>query len=73
MCGVRFHMSPVKWETINLELISEVPTDWSSLLTLPPVLFLDEYWQNHPELHEIPIYYASSLAKKCMSGNIFIL
>jgi cleavage and polyadenylation specificity factor subunit 3 len=21
----------------------------------------------HPELHEIPIYYASSLAKKCMS------
>ena len=27
----------------------------------------DEYWSNHPELHEIPIYYASSLAKKCMS------
>lgn len=30
-------------------------------------LFLDEYWQNHPELHDIPIYYASSLAKKCMA------
>lgn len=29
--------------------------------------FLDEYWQNHPELHDIPIYYASSLAKKCMA------
>ena len=28
---------------------------------------LDEYWSNHPELHDIPIYYASSLAKKCMS------
>lgn len=28
---------------------------------------LDEYWQNHPELHDIPIYYASSLAKKCMA------
>ena len=27
----------------------------------------DEYWSNHPELHDIPIYYASSLAKKCMS------
>ena len=27
----------------------------------------DEYWQLHPELHEIPIYYASALAKKCMS------
>ena len=30
-------------------------------------LFSDEYWANHPELHDIPIYYASSLAKKCMS------
>jgi cleavage and polyadenylation specificity factor subunit 3 len=27
----------------------------------------DEYWAAHPELHEIPIYYASSLAKKCMA------
>ena len=30
-------------------------------------LHVDEYWMNHPELHEVPIYYASSLAKKCMS------
>ena len=30
-------------------------------------LILDEYWSQHPELHEIPIYYASSLAQKCMS------
>ena len=29
------------------------------------LLILDEYWAAHPELHEIPIYYASSLAKKC--------
>ena len=29
--------------------------------------FSDEYWTNHPELHDVPIYYASSLAKKCMS------
>ena len=29
----------------------------------------DEYWQNHPELHDVPIYYASQLAKKCMSGT----
>ena len=28
---------------------------------------LDEYWGQHPELHEIPIYYASSLAQKCMA------
>ncbi|XP_035724312.1 uncharacterized protein LOC118442590 isoform X2 [Vespa mandarinia] len=31
------------------------------------LLILDEYWSQHPELHEIPIYYASSLAKKCMA------
>ncbi|KAJ7369825.1 Cleavage and polyadenylation specificity factor subunit 3 [Desmophyllum pertusum] len=31
------------------------------------LLILDEYWQNHPELHDVPIYYASQLAKKCMS------
>lgn len=31
------------------------------------LLILDEYWSNHPELNDIPIYYASSLAKKCMS------
>lgn len=30
-------------------------------------VFLDEYWAAHPELHDIPIYYASSLAKKCMA------
>ncbi|XP_075236661.1 cleavage and polyadenylation specificity factor 73 [Lycorma delicatula] len=31
------------------------------------LLILDEYWGQHPELHDIPIYYASSLAKKCMA------
>lgn len=31
------------------------------------LLILDEYWSMHPELQEIPIYYASSLAEKCMS------
>ena len=31
------------------------------------LLILDDYWIKHPELHDIPIYYASSLAKKCMS------
>ncbi|CAM6129604.1 unnamed protein product [Calypogeia fissa] len=30
------------------------------------LLILDEYWEAHPELHHIPIYYASPLAKKCM-------
>ena len=31
------------------------------------LLILDEYWASHPELADIPIYYASSLAKKCMA------
>lgn len=31
------------------------------------LLILDEYWEAHPELDSIPIYYASSLAKKCMA------
>jgi len=31
------------------------------------LLILDEYWAAHPELHDVPIYYASSLAKKCMA------
>ncbi|KAH8292086.1 hypothetical protein KR054_004588, partial [Drosophila jambulina] len=31
------------------------------------LLILDEFWSQNPELHEIPIYYASSLAKKCMA------
>lgn len=31
------------------------------------LLILDEYWQAHPELHAIPIYYASPMAHKCMA------
>ena len=31
------------------------------------LLVLDEYWGQHPELQRVPIYYASSLARKCMS------
>ena len=31
------------------------------------LLILDEYWSQNPGLQEIPIYYASSLAKKCMA------
>lgn len=31
------------------------------------LLVLDEYWKKHPDLHNVPIYYASSLARKCMA------
>ncbi|KAL9934817.1 hypothetical protein V8E36_006592 [Tilletia maclaganii] len=30
------------------------------------LLLLDEYWATHPELHHVPIYYASSLARRCI-------
>ncbi|KDQ21927.1 hypothetical protein BOTBODRAFT_26331 [Botryobasidium botryosum FD-172 SS1] len=31
------------------------------------LLVLDEYWAKHPELHNVPIYFSSSLARKCMN------
>ncbi|KAK9322528.1 beta-lactamase-like protein [Lipomyces orientalis] len=31
------------------------------------LLILDEYWQNHAELDGIPVFYASSLARKCLA------
>ncbi|KAF5351858.1 hypothetical protein D9756_007708 [Leucocoprinus leucothites] len=31
------------------------------------LLILDEYWKKHADLHNVPIYYASGLAKKCMA------
>lgn len=30
------------------------------------LLILEEYWEMHPELQSIPVYYASSLASRCM-------
>lgn len=31
------------------------------------LLILDEYWKKHPDLHNVPVYYASNLARKCMA------
>jgi cleavage and polyadenylation specificity factor subunit 3 len=31
------------------------------------LLILEEYWIKHPELHNVPVYYASNLARKCMA------
>ncbi|OMJ14331.1 Endoribonuclease ysh1 [Smittium culicis] len=30
------------------------------------LLILEEFWENNPELESIPIYFASTLAKRCM-------
>ncbi|KAH9935599.1 Metallo-hydrolase/oxidoreductase [Fomitopsis serialis] len=31
------------------------------------LLILDEYWKKHPDLHNVPVYYASNLARKSMA------
>ncbi|KAJ7267614.1 beta-lactamase-like protein [Mycena haematopus] len=31
------------------------------------LLLLDEYWEKHPDLHNVPIYYASETARKSMA------
>ena len=31
------------------------------------LLILDEYWDTHPKYQKIPIYYTSTLARRCMS------
>eukprot|EP00727_Mastigamoeba_balamuthi_P004196 m51a1_g13774 hypothetical protein (744) ;mRNA; f:277471-280321 len=31
------------------------------------LLILDDHWQSHPELHNIRVWYASNLTKKCMT------
>jgi cleavage and polyadenylation specificity factor subunit 3 len=31
------------------------------------LLILDDYWDKHPHLQNIPIYYASNLARRCMA------
>ncbi|KAI0930575.1 endoribonuclease ysh1 [Taiwanofungus camphoratus] len=31
------------------------------------LLILDEYWKKHPDLQNVPVYYASSLARKSMA------
>ncbi|KAI9340894.1 cleavage and polyadenylation specificity factor subunit 3 [Obelidium mucronatum] len=73
--GVQHHRSRVERETIFTQTIHQIVARGGRCLI--PVfalgraqellLILDEYWQAHPELHNVPIYYASALAKKCMT------
>ncbi|KAJ3065490.1 Cleavage and polyadenylation specificity factor subunit 3 [Podochytrium sp. JEL0797] len=73
--GVQHHRSRIERETIFTQTIHQIVARGGRCLV--PVfalgraqellLILDEYWQAHPELHNVPIYYASALAKKCMT------
>ncbi|KAJ3264808.1 Cleavage and polyadenylation specificity factor subunit 3 [Chytriomyces hyalinus] len=73
--GVQTHQSRVERETQFTKTVHKIVSRGGRCLI--PVfalgraqellLILDEYWQLHPELHPVPIYYASALAKKCMT------
>ena len=67
--GVQSHEPRADRETRFTSMVQEVVTRGGRCL-LPVfalgraqelLLILDEYWQAHPELHNIPIYYASSV------------
>ncbi|KAG0801367.1 hypothetical protein G6F62_006727 [Rhizopus arrhizus] len=73
--GVQSHEPRIAKETRFTSLVHNIVTRGGRCLM--PVfalgraqellLILDEFWEAHPELDSIPIYYASSLAKRCMA------
>lgn len=52
-----------------LLILGELFTRHGVLIIWLSMHSLDEYWCSHPELHDVPIYYASALAQKCMAGS----
>lgn len=73
--GTALHQPRLEKETRLTHLIHSVIKRGGRVLmpmfalgnTQEILLILDEYWHAHPELHSIPIYYASALARKCMA------
>ncbi|KAF9762872.1 Cleavage and polyadenylation specificity factor 73 [Nosema granulosis] len=73
--GVQCHLPRAERESRFTSLIQDIVTRGGRCL-LPVfalgraqelLLILEEHWTANPSLHSVPIYYASSLAKKCMS------
>ncbi|KAF2183668.1 hypothetical protein K469DRAFT_710466 [Zopfia rhizophila CBS 207.26] len=72
--GIATHVPRLQRETQLMKSITDVLNRGGRAL-LPVfalgraqelLLILDEYWSKHPEYQKIPIYYNSSLARKCM-------
>ncbi|KAF2793706.1 hypothetical protein K505DRAFT_361748 [Melanomma pulvis-pyrius CBS 109.77] len=72
--GISTHTPRVQRETQLMKAITDILNRGGRAL-LPVfalgraqelLLILDEYWAKHPEYQKIPIYYNSSLARKCM-------
>ncbi|KAL9643144.1 hypothetical protein ABK040_001633 [Willaertia magna] len=72
--GIQVHESQIERERRFTQMVTEIVRRGGRCLI--PVfalgraqellLILDEYWETHQDLQSIPIYYASSLAKKAM-------
>lgn len=73
-CGVRIHASCAKREACFTGTVEKIVTRGGRCLILvfalgraqELLLILDEYWQAHPYLHSIPIWYASKLASRAL-------
>ena len=73
--GVQTHMPLYQREKFYTETIADALQRGGRVLcpvfalgrTQELLLLLEEYWGNHPELHRFPIFYASPLAKRCMT------
>ncbi|KAJ1512661.1 hypothetical protein HMI54_015577, partial [Coelomomyces lativittatus] len=73
--GVQNHTPRIQRETRFTQLVHQIVTRGGRCLVpmfalgraQELLLILDEYWEQHPELNHIPIYYASNLARKCMA------
>ncbi|KAF1844278.1 endoribonuclease YSH1 [Cucurbitaria berberidis CBS 394.84] len=72
--GISMHTPRVERETQLMKAITDILNRGGRAL-LPVfalgraqelLLILDEYWSKHPEVQKVPIYYNSSLARKCM-------
>ncbi|KAF2865007.1 beta-lactamase-like protein [Massariosphaeria phaeospora] len=72
--GISMHTPRVQRETQLMKAITDILNRGGRAL-LPVfalgraqelLLILEEYWSNHPDYQKVPIYYNSSLARKCM-------
>jgi cleavage and polyadenylation specificity factor subunit 3 len=72
--GISTHTPRVERETQLMKAITDILNRGGRAL-LPVfalgraqelLLILDEYWSKHPQYQKIPIYYNSSLARRCM-------
>lgn len=72
--GTQVHPSREERETLFTESIGDVVRGGGRML-IPTfalgraqelLLILDEYWQANPDLHDVPIYYASKMAGKAL-------